>query len=399
MMSIFDCQHYAILSAEGVDYMPAKYTTDQRQDVITRFSSGESVTVLSETTGIPRSTIYAWIKQNREKTQNNHLELSLKNFRLLESKVKRLEGIISILQAVNCTVQAPLSIRLNEIEKLYGQYSVHILCDALRVDRGTFYNHIKRNKRDHTWYAKRKEDLRIKIQQIYDDSKQIFGAAKITAVLKEQGEHISEQMVRSLMRDMGLTSIRQDAKDLYDKERLKYKNFLNQQFSPNMPNEVWVSDVTFFRYKEQNYYICVIIDLFARMVVGYRIGKRNSTQLVTRTFKAAYLQRSPSDGLLFHTDRGTNYRANAFEKCLKDHNVTHSFSRAYVPYDNSVMESFFSSLKREELYRTNYRSEKEFRTAVDNYITFYNTKRPHAKNKYKTPEAKEQESCMKCNAF
>ena len=296
--------------------MSAKYTNDQKQDIIHRFSSGESVAVLSKTMGVPRSTIYTWIKRHQENTKNKHPEVSLKNFRMLENKAKRLEGIISILQTVNCTAQSPLGVRLNEIEKLYGQYSVHMLCDALCVDRGTFYNHIKRNKRDHTWYAERKEYLRIKIRQIYDDNKQIFGAGKITAVLKEQGEHVSEEMVRSLMRDMGLISIRQDAKDLYDKERLKYKNYLNQQFNPQSPNEVWVSDITFFRYDGKNYYICVIIDLFARMVVGYRIGKRNSTQLVTRTFKAAYLQRSPSEGLLFHTDRGTNYRANAFKKCL-----------------------------------------------------------------------------------
>ena len=379
--------------------MSAKYRNDQREDIINRFTAGEPVSVLTKTTGIPRSTIYAWIKKNRDNTKHKNPEISLRNLRALETKVMRLEGIISILKTVNCTVQAPLGVRLNEIEKLYGQYSVHMLCEALCVDRGTFYNHIKRNKRDHTWYAERKEYLRIKIRQIYDDNKQIFGAGKITAVLKEQGEHVSEEMVRSLMWDMGLISIRQDAKDLYDKERLKYKNYLNQQFNPQSPNEVWVSDITFFRYDGKNYYICVIIDLFARMVVGYRTGKRNSTQLVTRTFKAAYLQRSPSEGLLFHTDRGTNYRANAFEKCLKDHNAIHSFSRAYVPYDNSVMESFFSSMKREELYRTNYKSEREFLAAVDNYVLFYNTKRPHAKNKYKTPEAKEQEFYMRGNTF
>ena len=150
--------------------MSAKYTNDQKQDIIHRFSSGESVAVLSKTMGVPRSTIYTWINRHQENTKNKHPEVSLKNFRMLENKAKRLEGIISILQTVNCTAQSPLGVRLTEIEKLYGQYSVHMLCDALCVDRGTFYNHIKRNKRDHTWYAKRKENLRIKIKQIYDDT-------------------------------------------------------------------------------------------------------------------------------------------------------------------------------------------------------------------------------------
>ena len=143
-----------------------------------------------------------------------------------------------------------------------------------KVTCRTFYNFILRNKRDNTWYLKRQEELRIKIQEIYDENNQIFGAAKITAVLKEQGYQTSEKIVRKLMRDMSLISIHQDTKSFYD---------------------------------------------------------------------------------------------------------------------NSVMESFFSSLKREELYRTKYRSEKELRTAIDNYMLFYNEKRPHAQNGYKTPLRKETE--------
>ena len=103
----------------------------------------------------------------------------------------------------------------------------------------------------------------------------------------------------------------------------------------------------------------------------------------------AYEERQPILPLTFHTDRGGNYRSNTFCSYLKFLEVTQSYSRAHIPYDNSVMESFFSSLKREELYRTKYRSESEFRTAVDKYMIFYNEQRPHAKNGYKTPMKKE----------
>lgn len=192
-------------------------------------------------------------------------------------------------------------------------------------------------------------------------------------------------MVRELMRDMGLLSIRQDAKKVYAKERRSLKNHLNQQFEVTRPNEVWVSDVTYFLCKDIKYYICAIIDLYARRIVGYRVGKRNSTQLVKSTFKQAYESRKPAGQLLFHTDRGSNYRSYAMCSYLREFGVIQSFSKAGVPYDNSVMESFFSSLKREELYRTKYRSEAEFRAAVDAYMVFYNERRPHAKNGYKTP--------------
>ena len=127
------------------------------------------------------------------------------------------------------------------------------------------------------------------------------------------------------------------------------------------------------------------------MVVGFRISHKNSTQLTKGTFKQAYENRKPESNLLFHTNRGSNYRSKTFCSYLKSLGVTQSFSRAHVPYDNSVMESFFSSLKREELYRTKYRSENEFRTAVDKYIAFYNEERPHATNQYKPPVQKESD--------
>ncbi len=367
--------------------MNNKYTEAQKQSVLELFVNGKSVSTIVDSIGIPRSTIYTWIKASREKESKK--EFSLKSFRILENKVKRLEGIIEILQTVNCKVADPLETKLYCLDDLYGKYSVHMLCDALKVLRGTFYNHILRNKRDNTWYAKRREENRAIIQRIYDDSNQIFGAKKIAAVMKDEGHRISVEMVRQLMRDMGLISIRQDAKDLYDKESRRYKNYLNQQFTTTRPDEVWVSDVTYFRFNDHNYYICVVLDLFARRVVGYKISKVNSTQLVKSTFRMAYEERKPVFPLIFHTDRGGNYRSKTFSSYLKSVGVTQSFSRAHIPYDNSVMESFFSNLKREELYRTKYRSESEFRTAVERYIVFYNEERPHTKNGYKTPLKKE----------
>lgn len=368
--------------------MNQKYTESEKMMIITRYKSGEAVDVIALGTGIPRSTIYAWLKKEANGESNNKT-VSLKNYHLLENKVKRLQGIIEIMKKAGCTANDSLEVKLPALEALQGQYSVHMLCEALDIPRGTFYNYILRNKRTHTWYAKRREELRLEIQRIYDDSHQIFGASKICAVMKENGIRVSKEMVSELMRGMGLISIRQDAKDLYDKEQRRFKNYLNQQFTVTRPNEVWVSDVTYFRFNNKNYYICVILDLFSRMVVGYRVGKINSTQLVRSTFQMAFEERQPVEPLTFHTDRGSNYHSKTFRTLLRSLGVTQSFSRAHIPYDNSVMESFFSNLKREELYRTKYRSENEFRTAVEKYMIFYNEQRPHAKNGYKTPFKKE----------
>lgn len=343
-------------------------------------------------TSISKSTFYIWLKEYRTKqSQQGKPIVNTQSYKRLQAKVERLQGIIKILQSVSVTATSPLQEKLYAAEKLASQYSVHMICDALNIPRGTYYNHILRNKRDNTWYAKRRETLRMRIQEIYDENYQIFGAEKIAAVLKNEGVKVSEDMVRELMRDMGLISIRQSSKKLYAGEVKKHKNYLNQEFDVDAPNQVWVSDVTYFKCNDKAYYICVVIDLYARMVIGYSIGKKNSTQLIKTTFKKAYDSRRPDNSLIFHTDRGFNYISKSFNEYVKSCGVTRSFSRPYVPYDNSVIESFFASLKREELYRKKYATEKEFYRAVDDYMVFYNTRRPHSKAQYKTPEQKERE--------
>ena len=366
-----------------------KISFETKESIINRYFNGESVAELTEATGVARSTIYGWLKASQSESENK--PVNKKTVNDLERKIIRLSTIIEIMQKVFDVENIPTQVRLEELERLYGEYNVHNLCDALMVPRGTFYNHIKRNKRDNAWYAKRRESLREEIQKIYYDKHQIYGSPKIAATLRSRGIKITEGMVRQLMQDMGLISIREGAKDYYDKEKSKNKNYLNQKFNTTRPNEVWVSDITCFRYNEKYYYICVIIDLCARKVVGYMIGGKNSTQLTKSTFKLAYESRQPDENLIFHTDNGSNYTSKSFRDYLKKLRVTQSFSRPHIPYDNSVMESFFANMKREELFRTKYRSEKEFRTAVKNYIQFYNEERPHSKNKYKTPSQKEAE--------
>ena len=369
--------------------MGKHYSNSVRGAVLDRYEAGESVTSIAASTCISRSTIYTWI--NLSIAESRKMQISPNNYRLLEKKVARLEQIIEVITKAKCSPGAPLKVKLSALESLYGQYSVHLLCEALDVPRGTFYNHIFRNKRDKTWYTQRREELRVEIMQIFDDSNQVFGAKKICAVLKERGHSITKEMVAELMRDLGLCSIRQNAKDLYKKDQRQLKNTLNQQFDTTRPDEVWVSDVTCFRTNGKNHYICVVLDLYSRMVISYGVSRRNSTQLIRRTFQDAYNLRSPTLPLTFHSDRGSNYRSETFCNLLGQLGVMQSFSKASTPYDNSVIESFFSSLKREELYRKKYRSEREFRTALDDYMDFYNADRPHAHNKYRTPQQAERD--------
>ena len=306
-----------------------------------------------------------------------------------------MEDMVQVLKMVSCTVSSPLQEKLKAMEPLYGQFSVHTLCDALEVSRGTFYNHLFRNKKGDTLAAKRRAELKTQIQSIYDNSGQIYGAGKIAAILQNQGIKTSKKYVSQLMKELGISSVSTTAKKEYKKwEKGQNRNFL-QQFQTERPNQVWVSDITVFKFRDKYYYLCVIIDLFSRKVISYRISHKSSTQLLTKTFKQAYADRQPKAKLMFHSDCGTQYMSYAFVHLLKDFGVEQSFSRTACPHDNAVAEAFFSIFKKEELYRRHYTSEADLMRGIAHFIAFYNAERPHSTLQCKTPEQAEQDYWIK----
>ena len=309
---------------------------------------------------------------------------------LRQRKVVKLEKIIAILKTVPCTVHAPFRERLNALEQLHNEYDVHTLCETLDVSRGTYYNHVSRNKRDNTWSKKREEEFRILIHDIFFEFDQVLGANKIQAILKQRGYSVTPKYVTRIMQDLGLSSIRTDAKQIYIAQRKKPANILQQNFTAPAPNKIWISNVTCFKFRNHWKYICAIMDLYSRRIIGCHIGKSNSSQLLGVALRQAYASRSPSPGLIFHSDRGKPYCSKAFRTKLEQHGMIQSLSRTGKPHDNAVIESFFSSLKRESLYRREYPSESAFRKGVFQYIEFYNTMRPHSSLKQQTPAQFEQ---------
>ena len=364
-----------------------RISIEEKQTLVARYRAGESVADICADTGVPRSTFYTWIKPYTVTMTDSGHVVSQQAFIKMKQKLQKLEQMIEILQKVNCTVSAPLQEKLQELAKLHGQYSVHALCEALCVSRGTFYNHIFRRK-EVTAYDKRRAEMKEHIQTAFDESQQRFGANKIAAVLADRGVRTSPKYVAELMREMGLQSVSIYSKRDYQKsERLaKKQNMLQRQFKVDEPNHVWVSDITCFKVNGKYLYICVILDLFSRKVVAHRVSPKNSTYLVTSTFRQAYRNRNEPQQLMFHSDQGPQYTSNTFRKLLRMNKVVQSFSKSGRPHDNAVAESFFASMKREEVYRTQYCSEHQFMRSVDTYIEFYNTKRPHSTLNYKTPD-------------
>ncbi len=368
--------------------MRKTYSKKQKQEIIEKYYAGMTPTELSKDSGIARSTIYAWLKDGEQKAVRIK-RINMREVFDLKQKCEQQEKMIEILQTATCTVHAPLRERYAVIRQLEGKYSVSLLCKTMKVAKGSYYNHILRNKNEDTLAAQKRAELTSVIEQIFHENHEIYGAGKIHAVLKERGYKISPNTVASIMHDNRWFAIVDGAKKLYQMTQERKQNVLNQKFTVTRPNEVWVGNVTYFRYRQQTYYICVILDLFARKVVGYRISLSNSTQLTKGAFKTAFESRQPTE-LLFHSDQGCNYTSKTYMAYLRQLGVRQSFSKSGTPYDNSVMESFFKSMKTEKLYRIDFRSERELKQAVKEYVYYYNEKRHHSVLHYQTPNGFER---------
>ena len=168
-------------------------------------------------------------------------------------------------------------------------------------------------------------------------------------------------------------------------------NHLNQEFNQKAPNMAWASDFTYIKVAGKWYYLCIVMDLFSRKVIAWNISSKPDVDLVMDAFKKAYDKRNRPVGLMFHSDRGTQYTAFSFRKLLDSLNVLQSFSKKGYPYDNACCECFFKYLKKEETNRRTYHSLNELQMSVFEYIEgFYNSRRPHGSLEMLTPNEKEE---------
>ena len=303
----------------------------------------------------------------------------------LERRLHKCEQIIEVLQHATCTAMASTREKAIAAEILLGRFSKHVICEALLIPRGSFYNHLFRNKKDDAWYLKRDRVLSELVFKTFHDHEQRIGADKIAAVICQSGIPVSAEKVSELMKAQGLSCIRNLSKKLYKKQREKSKNLLQQKFTASAPNQVWLSDVTEFRFKSQTYYICIIEDLFSRRVIGCKVSHRNSTHLVLMTLREAISARPAPHTLIYHTDNGKPYVSVTVLKFLRKNGICESFSRSHNPYDNSPTEAFNKTLKAEELYRRIYSSKRDFLASLFKFVQYYNEKRPHQALKNRTP--------------
>ena len=282
--------------------MPKEYSTKFKAEVIKRYQSGESILALSQELRIAQSTIYHWRKEFCSIKAANRI-YTPKEFDALSRRLEKLEHEMEIIKRSGYIADVPLQKKLSVLENIYRQadntYSVHELCEALDIARGTFYNYIFR-RADHSKREEAQIELMRLVQQVFDDSSQRFGAEKIRVTLAGSGVRVSTKRIAAIMQELGLQSIRPDAKKQYKKQQqYKKQNLLERQFTADHPNQIWVSDITYFKVNDYWMYLCIILDLFSRRIVDYRVSRNASTNLVTSTFRTAFRERgNPREALI-----------------------------------------------------------------------------------------------------
>ena len=367
--------------------MPMKYPEEFIIQTVKQFEAGTSIKELSQSLKIAPSTLYRWVKAYKTIVRKKGKYTPAGYQRLLDHN-KKLERQLEVIHLSGCINLIPPHQRLfvlEDIHENHPEYSIYELCEALEVPRGTFYNHIKR-RADRSHKDAENERIKLRIRTIFDKSNQTYGAEKIRAALLRENIHICSKRVSAFMKEMGLESVRTDAKKQYELRKKRDKeNIVKRKFTTDRPNKIWVSDFTYFEVHGKWMYLCVVIDLYSRRVISYHISRAASKNLISKTFLNAYRKRGCPKNLIFHSDRGTQYTSKAFTDLLKKLGIKQSFSAPGNPLDNAVAESFFATFKKEEAYRRNYTSERSFIDGVANYIDFFNNKRQHETLNYYTP--------------
>ena len=270
-------------------------------------------------------------------------------------------------------------------------WPVRAMCDALEVSSSGYYAWIKRPPSSQ---EERRQEILGLIQGIHEEARRCYGSPRIHAALGAIEGARSVNTVAKIMRDNGIrskTARKFRCKTTDSAHALPVaENVLDRQFDPSGPNEAWVADITYVPTGEGWLYVAIVEDLFSRRVVGWSMADHMESRLVVDALDMAVKQRLPGEGLLAHSDRGSQYASAHYRSLLGKHGIECSMSEVAQCWDNAPAESFFATLKKELVHHEEYATHAQARASIFEYVeVFYNRQRLHSSLGYVTPAAYE----------
>ena len=258
------------------------------------------------------------------------------------------------------------------------KYSVSAMCRVLQVNRSTYYYEAKQTSDD--------SELSSEITEIFKASRSNYGTRKIKKELMKTGKQVSRRRIGRIMKQEGLVSNYTTAQFKPHKDTCnesKTGNVLDRQFQGREYRDVVISDLTYVRVGTDWNYICVLIDLFNREIIGYSAGEHKTAELVKEAFQR--VEGSLQDIRLFHTDRGNEFKNQTIEELLDAFDIERSLSHKGCPYDNAVAEATFKIIKTEFVWNETFADLKELKLKLWDYVNWYNHHRIHSALGYQTP--------------
>jgi putative transposase len=277
-------------------------------------------------------------------------------------------------------------VRFEFIDAQKAHFPIEFMCGQLEVSRSGFYAWSQRPESAH---QQQDQQLAQEVAQAHRDSRGTYGSPRVHAELKAQGRKVSRKRVARLMRKQKLAA-RKKRRSVRTTDSNHSNpvapNVLERDFSPHQPNSTWATDITYIWTTEGWLYLAVVLDLFSRRVVGWSMSEHIDTKLVLGALEMALEGRQPPQGLIHHSDRGSQYASAEYRQALASRGIQCSMSRKGDCWDNAVVESFFSSLKQELVYTTDFATRHQARSELFEYIeVFYNLKRRHSSLGYLSP--------------
>jgi transposase InsO family protein len=263
------------------------------------------------------------------------------------------------------------------------------MCDILEVSRSGYYDWVDRPVSPQ---AQRRAALALQVKVTFEESRKTYGSPRIALELAHGDFKASRNTIAKIMRKERLFGcmpkryVPQTTDSSHDHPIAE--NLLDRQFAPGLGTPAWVSDITYIPTQQGWLYLSAVMDLRTRCIIGWAMAKHMRVELVLDALTMALQRGKHRQPLLHHSDRGTQYACGEYRKLLAEHQITCSMSRTGNCYDNAVMESFWATLKKEEVHRNDYSTPEQAAAAIFSYIEiFYNRQRRHSALGYLSPEA------------
>ncbi|MBK8274822.1 MAG: IS3 family transposase [Nitrospira sp.] len=353
---------------------------------------GVTVAQAARDLGVHGTVVRRWVQEPAADSQQafpgqGQMKPEQVEIERLQREVIKLKAERDILKKGRGLLCEGVAVKCGFIVKHRGFWPTAWLCEALGVSRGGFYAWLTRPR---SRRARRDEVLGVMIRASFLQSGRTYGARRVWHDLLAEGEACGLHRIERLMRQQALRARprrrRVPANAASQSPGVVSPNVLNRQFDASAPNRKWVADFTYLWTAEGWRYIAAVIDLFSRRVVGWSMQATMTAQLVTDALLMAIWRRGKPDAVLHHSDRGSQYTSEPFQRLLADQGLACSLSCSGNCWDNAAMESVFSSLKTERTARTTYRTQDQAKADVFDYIErFYNLRRRHSTLGYLSP--------------